>query len=107
MNNCRLTRLLKLFIALLVSFFVSVAQAAEILINSDVIDQAMDVISQKYQSSAEAQEEITRLQNEASSTFEEFKRAEFDKLNLEFIVRVMLLGIKVVLRIETLQLSFV
>ena len=75
MNNCRITRLSKLLIALLVSYFVSVAQAAEILINSDVIDQAMDVISQKYQSSAEAQEEITRLQNEASSTFEEFKRA--------------------------------
>ena len=73
MKNCRITRLSKLFIALLVSYSVSVSQAAEILVNSDVIDQAMDVISQKYQSSAEAQEEITRLQNEASSTFEEFK----------------------------------
>ena len=75
MKNCRITRLSKLFIALLVSYSVSVSQAAEILVNSDVIDQAMDVVNQKYQASAEAQEEITRLQNEASSTFEEFKRA--------------------------------
>ena len=51
MNNCRITRLSKLFIALLVSYSVSVSQAAEILVNSDVIDQAMDVVNQKYQAS--------------------------------------------------------
>ena len=65
MNNCQFTRVSKLS-ALLVSCFFGTAQAAEILVNSDLIDQAMDVVSQKYQASAEAQEEITRLQNEAS-----------------------------------------
>ena len=74
MNNCRSTHMSRL-IALLVSCFLGTTQAAEILVNSDVIDQAMDVVSQKFQASAEAQEEITRLQNEAGSTFEEFKRA--------------------------------
>ena len=75
MKNCRITRINKTLVALFVSYFFGAAQAAEILVNSDVIDQAMDVISQKYQASAEVQEEINRLQNDASSTFEEFKRA--------------------------------
>ena len=75
MKNCRITRFNKTLVALFVSYFFGAAQAAEILVNSDVIDQAMDVMSQKYQASAEVQEEINRLQNDASSTFEEFKRA--------------------------------
>ena len=66
MKNCRMTRINKKLVALFVSYFFGTAQAAEILVNSDVIDQAMDVISQKYQASAEVQEEINRLQNDAS-----------------------------------------
>ena len=72
MKNCRITRINKTLVALFVSYFFGAGQAAEILVNSDVIDQARDVINQKYQASAEVQEEINRLQNDASSTFEEF-----------------------------------
>ena len=75
MNNRRITRMGMSTLALLMSCFLGVAQAAEILVNSDVIDQAMDVVAQKYENSAAVQEEITRLQNDASSAFEEFKRA--------------------------------
>jgi hypothetical protein len=75
MKNCRITPLSLSAMAFLASSFYVSVQAAEILVNSDIIDQAMDVVAQKYQASAEAQEEITRLQNTASSTFEEFKRA--------------------------------
>ena len=75
MNNRRITQMGMSTLALLISCFLGVAQAAEILVNSDVIDQAMDVVAQKYENSAAVQEEITRLQNDASSAFEEFKRA--------------------------------
>jgi len=75
MNNRRITQMGMSTLALLMSCFLGVAQAAEILVNSDVIDQAMDVVAQKYENSAAVQEEITRLQNDASSAFEEFKRA--------------------------------
>lgn len=75
MNNRRITQMGMSALAMLMSCFIGVAQAAEILINSDVIDQAMDVVAQKLEESAAAQEEITRLQNDASSTFEDFKRA--------------------------------
>ncbi|NKB31702.1 MAG: DUF3450 family protein [Pseudomonadales bacterium] len=75
MNNRRITQVGMSALAMLMSCFLGVAQAAEILVNSDVIDQAMDVVAQKYVASAESQEEITRLQNSASSNFEDFKRA--------------------------------
>jgi len=75
MKNCLITHLGKSLGALLMTFVFGASQAAEILVNSDIIDQAMDVVAQKYEASAASQEEITRLQNEASSTFEEFKRA--------------------------------
>ena len=54
-------------------------RAAEILIDSSILDQAMDVIGTKYSESASTQEEISRLANSASSTYEEFK-AENDNL---------------------------
>ena len=75
MNNRRINKVGMSTLALLTPCLVGVSQAAEILINSDVIDQAMDVVAQKYEASAEAQEEISRLQNSASSNFEEFKRS--------------------------------
>ena len=75
MNNRRITQMGMSTLALLMSCFLGVAQAAEILVNSDVIDQAMDVVAQKYENSAAVQEEITRLQNDASSALESFKRA--------------------------------
>jgi hypothetical protein len=50
------------------------AQAAEILVDSSILDQAMDVVGSKNSESAKVQEEINRLANSASSTFEEFKR---------------------------------
>ena len=74
-------------LALLISYFFVVAHAAEapateevprqatILIDSSIIDRAMDVVAEKFSGSAQVQEEISRLANEASSTYEEFKRA--------------------------------
>ncbi len=75
MNNRRIQKLSVYALALLVFGLLGRAQAAEILVDSSILDRAMDVIAEKYTSSAETQEEISRLANEASSTFEEFKRA--------------------------------
>ena len=47
----------------------------EILVDSSMIDRAMSAIGEKYRESAEVQQELTRLADSASSTFEEFKRA--------------------------------
>ena len=47
----------------------------EILVDSSIIDQAMRSIGEKYRESAEVQRELIRLADSASSTFEEFKRA--------------------------------
>ncbi len=49
--------------------------APEILVDSSLIDRAMSAIGEKYRESAEVQQELTRLADSASSTFEEFKRA--------------------------------
>ena len=91
MNNRRITKMSMSALALLTSYFFGAAHAAEapleaplieepprqatILVDSSVIDRAMDVVADKYSDSAQIQEEISRLANEASSTFEEFKRA--------------------------------
>ncbi|MFZ8955834.1 MAG: DUF3450 domain-containing protein [Pseudohongiellaceae bacterium] len=75
MKNRHTNRLSMSGLVLLASSFFGVAQAQDILVDSSILDQAMDVIGDKYAESAVAQEEITRLANEASSTFEEFKRA--------------------------------
>ncbi len=50
-------------------------EPAEILVDSSVLDRAMDMLGEKYAESAAAQEELIRLANEAGSLFEEFKRA--------------------------------
>ncbi len=76
----------KVLIALLLAVFAwpTLAQDAapaqnvpepEILVDSSVLDRAMSAIGEKYRESAEVQQELTRLADSASSTFEEFKRA--------------------------------
>ena len=75
MNNRRNTKVSMSALVLLIFGFLGSAQAAEILVDSSILDSAMDVIGEKYDESAQAQEEINRLANEASSLFEEFKRA--------------------------------
>ena len=87
MNNRRITKMSMSALALLMSYFFVVVHAAEappteevprqatILIDSSIIDRAMDVVAEKFFGSAQIQEEISRLANEASSTYEEFKRA--------------------------------
>ena len=75
MKNRRITDMGLIALALLMSCTLSVAQAAEILIDSIILVRAMDVIAGKYSESAEIQQEINRLANSASSTFESFKRS--------------------------------
>lgn len=78
MKNRRITKMsMSAWVLLILSFsYLSggTAQTAEILVDSSVLDQAMDVLAETYGESAAAQEEINRLANEVSSTFEEFKR---------------------------------
>lgn len=57
----------------------SSTQAAEIMIDTSVIDQALGVVANTNQELAETQVEINRLANAASSTFEQFKQ-ETDNL---------------------------
>ncbi len=47
----------------------------EILVDSSILDRAMDVIGEKYRESAQVQQQLTRLADSAGSTYEEFKRA--------------------------------
>lgn len=74
MKNRRIKNMSMTALALLMSCIMSFAQSAEILVDSSVIERAMDVVGAKISSSAATQEEITRLANSASSIFEEFKR---------------------------------
>jgi len=85
MKNRRITNLGVTAFAVLATCVVSITQAAEIaaensapvetiLIDSSILDRAMDVIGSKNRDSAAAQVEISRLANAASSSYEEFKR---------------------------------
>lgn len=74
MKNRRITNMSMTALALLMSCIMASAQAAEILVDSSILDEAMDVIGVKNTEAAAAQEEINRLANSASSTFEDFKR---------------------------------
>lgn len=85
MNNRRTKNLSMPTLALLFSSIWGNAQAAEIIVDSSILDQAMDVIATKYSDSAEAQAEISRLQNDTSSLYEEFKR-ENDNLESLLVV---------------------
>ena len=73
MKNRHTNRFSMPSLVILASSLFGVLQAQDILVDSSILDQAMDAIGDKYAESAVAQEEITRLANEASSTFEEFK----------------------------------
>ena len=75
MKNRRITKMSMSVWVLLISSFLGTAQAAEIIVDSSVLDQAMDSLGESYTDLASVQEEINRLANEVSSTFEEFKRA--------------------------------
>lgn len=74
MKNRRITNMSMAVLALLMSCIMGTAQAAEILVDSSVLERAMDVIGTRNTESATVQEEINRLANSASSTFEDFKR---------------------------------
>lgn len=74
MKNRRIMNMSLTALALLMTSIMSVAQSAELLVDSSVIERAMDAVGTKISASVTAQEEINRLANSASSTFEEFKR---------------------------------
>ena len=85
MKNRRITNLSVTAIAVLATCAVNLIQAQEIaaeistpvetlLIDSSILDKAMDVIGSKNNASAATQVEISRLANAASSSYEEFKR---------------------------------
>jgi len=57
----------------------SSTQAAEIMVDTSIIDQALGVVANTNQEVAETQVEINRLANAASSSFEQFKQ-ESDNL---------------------------
>jgi len=75
MNNRRITKVSLSALVLLLLSSLGTAQSANILVDSSILDSAMDVLGDTYDQSAQAQEEINRLANEAGSLFEEFKRA--------------------------------
>ena len=85
MKNRRITKMSLSALGLLMTCLMGTAQAAEILVDSSVLDQAMDVIAEKNSELAITQEEINRLANSTSSTFEEFKR-ENDNLEALLVV---------------------
>lgn len=74
MKNRRFKNMSMTALALLMTSIMSMAQSAELLVDSSVIDRAMEAVAAKNTASAASQEEINRLANAASSTFEEFKR---------------------------------
>lgn len=63
----------------------SSAQAAEIMTDTSIIDQALGVLAESNQEQAQAQTEINRLANSASSTFELFKQ-ENDNLEAMLVL---------------------
>lgn len=78
MNNRRIFTSSSGVLAVLLSCVISTATAQSqdpILVDSSIIDRAMNVLGQKYSESAETQQEITRLASSASSNFEAFQRA--------------------------------
>jgi len=72
MNNRRITSASLTVLGLFLAGNLAIAQ--EILVDSSVLDRALEVVDQKMNTSQQQQEEITRLANEASTTFEQFQR---------------------------------
>ncbi|MGI9251097.1 MAG: DUF3450 domain-containing protein [Pseudohongiellaceae bacterium] len=50
------------------------AQAAEINVDASIIDRALEVVEQKFNATAQQQEEIVRLANANSALFDEFQQ---------------------------------
>lgn len=75
MNNRRINYMGMTALALLMSCIMGASQAADILVDSSPLDRAMDVIEGKTIALAATQEEINRLANDTSATYEAFKRA--------------------------------
>lgn len=75
MNNRRITKVSMSAWVLLIFSSMGFAQTADILVDSSILDSAMDEIGENYETTAAVQEQINQLANEASSLFEEFKRA--------------------------------
>jgi len=85
MKNRRITSVSMTALALLMYSIIGTAQTGDILVDSSVLERAMDVLGTKYSESAVTQEQINQLANDASSTFEEFKRAN-DSLEALLVV---------------------
>lgn len=85
MKNRRISNKSLTAAALLAAGLASGPQAAELFVDSSVLEEAMSVVAEKYSESVTAQEEINRLANAASSSFEEFKR-ENDNLEALLVV---------------------
>ncbi|MCA9017525.1 MAG: DUF3450 family protein, partial [Planctomycetaceae bacterium] len=74
MNYRRISSKILAPIVSLAFFMVSSAQAAEIMTDTSIIDEALSVLEQKNSELAEIQGRINRLANATSSTFEQFKQ---------------------------------
>lgn len=74
MNYRRISSKIAAPFASLALVMISATQAAEIMNDTSIIDQALSVIEQKNQDLAATQASINRLANAASSTFEQFKQ---------------------------------
>lgn len=74
MNYRRLSSKILAPVVSLAFVMASSTQAAEIMADTSIIDQALDVLEQKNEELAEIQGRINRLANAASSTFEQFKQ---------------------------------
>jgi len=74
MNYRRLSSKILAPFASLAIVMVSGTQAAEIMIDTSVIDRALSVLEQQHDELAQTQNQINRLANAASSTFEQFKQ---------------------------------
>jgi hypothetical protein len=85
MNYRRLTSQILASFVFSIFFIASSIQAAEIMTDTSIIDRALNALEQKQAEYAVAQENINRLANEASTTFELFKQ-ENDNLEVLLVL---------------------
>jgi len=74
MKYRRLPRKILATVALSLFGIVGTTQAAEIMTDTSIIDQALNSLETQQDTLAQTQEEINRLANEAGTTFEQFKQ---------------------------------
>jgi hypothetical protein len=76
MKNRRITSnsLLAIAFAIFLPLAIAGSQAAELFVDSSLLDRAMDIVGTKQTDAVASQVEINRLANSASTAFEEFKR---------------------------------